>query len=91
MTRSRKISIAAFSLALAVCLQGCGRRGPLEPPPGVAGVEVPATTGVYGGLTSTSGLAPIDAASVAPPRDAAAAEAGAKTRAPRAFPLDPLL
>lgn len=32
-----------FLGALALCLGGCGRRGPLEPPPGAAATNAPLT------------------------------------------------
>jgi predicted small lipoprotein YifL len=89
---------AVLVLAAVLCLAGCGRRGPLEAPPGSADSGAP-LTGVPDavGLPRNSEVAPIDSASVAPPVDAAGRPIAAPTPAPsgkgppKSFPLDPLL
>ncbi|MGH6934809.1 MAG: LPS translocon maturation chaperone LptM [Methylocella sp.] len=81
-----------FAVAAALLLTSCGRRGPLELPPGapashapLSGVpgdyEVPATAGGLAGQnTATSSGAQPPAAAKQPPR-----------RGPKPFLLDPLL
>jgi predicted small lipoprotein YifL len=95
---ARPALCATLILAAALSLAGCGRRGPLEAPPGSADSGAP-LTGVpdAAGLPRNSEVAPIDSASVARPVDAAAGPAPANPDAPPAktlkktFPLDPLL
>jgi predicted small lipoprotein YifL len=82
----------AFVAAVALSLTSCGRRGPLELPPGVpttnalqtgtpGDYEVPANSGELAGQnTAASSNAEAPAAAKQPPR-----------RAPRPFLLDPLL
>jgi hypothetical protein len=86
-------------LAAALSLAGCGRRGPLEPPPGSVDTGAP-LTGVPDavGLPRNAEVAPIDAASIAPPSVNAngqpipASPGATAPRGPRrSFPLDPLL
>ncbi|MGH6851721.1 MAG: LPS translocon maturation chaperone LptM [Methylocella sp.] len=81
-----------FVAAIALSLASCGRRGPLEPPPGapasnapLAGApgayEAPANPGeVAGQTTGASSGAGAPAAAKQPPR-----------RPPKPFLLDPLL
>jgi predicted small lipoprotein YifL len=86
---------AALVLAAALSLIGCGRRGPLEPPPGAPATNAP-LTGVPDAAAlpkNNTEMAPMDAAS-APAAGAAgsASPAPAPAKAPaRPFPLDPLL
>ncbi|WP_156898186.1 LPS translocon maturation chaperone LptM [Methylocapsa acidiphila] len=87
------------ALALcALCLSGCGRRGPLEPPPGAAASNAPLTgtpDAVQGPKNSPDPSAPN-------PAVAAEAQAEGKTEPAKALPpratvppkpffLDPLL
>jgi predicted small lipoprotein YifL len=81
------VLVAATALSLA----SCGRRGPLEPPPGaaVSSAPVAGTPGDYGAPANSGELAGQNtaASAVAPP-------GAAKTAPPRArkpFLLDPLL
>ncbi|MGB6374793.1 MAG: lipoprotein [Methylocella sp.] len=81
-----------FVAAIALSLASCGRRGPLEPPPGApasnapptgtpGGYEAPANPGELAGQNSaaSSGAEAPAAAKQPPPR------------APKPFVLDPLL
>ncbi|MGH6829720.1 MAG: LPS translocon maturation chaperone LptM [Methylocella sp.] len=81
-----------FVAAMALSLASCGRRGPLEPPPGVPAssapltgtpgdYEAPANPGELAGQNTTAGAEapPPGTAKKAPPR------------APKPFLLDPLL
>jgi predicted small lipoprotein YifL len=84
---------AALFLAALLSLQGCGRRGPLEPPPGASPATAPQAKVEDSGLPKNSEIAPIDAASTSsgtgqgqPANQAPPAKAP-----PRPFPLDPLL
>jgi predicted small lipoprotein YifL len=79
-----------FVAAIALSLASCGRRGPLEPPPGAAVASAPATgtpedygapaNELAGQNTATSSGAEAPAAATQPPR-----------RVPKTFLLDPLL
>ncbi len=95
MTRIRPLFRAAIVFAVALSLIGCGRRGPLEPPPGAADANAPASA-PDASLPKNTEIAPVDAASVAPsPGQAAAANpapaSSATTPVKKSFPLDPLL
>ena len=81
-----------FVAAIALSLASCGRRGPLEPPPGAPAsnapltgtpgdYEAPANPGELAGQNTAAGVEapPPGAAKPAPPR------------APKPFFLDPLL
>ena len=86
------LAAVVFAAAIALSLASCGRRGPLEPPPGaaVSSVPVTGTPGDYeapanpgelaGQNTVTSSGAEAPAAAKQPPR-----------RASKPFLLDPLL
>jgi predicted small lipoprotein YifL len=90
---------AAICLAALLSLQGCGRRGPLEPPPGASPATAPQAKVDESGLPQNSEIAPIDAAST--PSGPVAATAGGQGRPtsqappakapPRPFVLDPLI
>jgi predicted small lipoprotein YifL len=101
------IRIAVCFVVLALSLQGCGRRGPLEPPPGSAPTNAP-LTGVPDQYTTPRSAAELpgfvpqasgasaDANVVAPGTPnapaAPASPAPPPVKAPaRPFPLDPLL
>lgn len=72
---------AAICLAaLALLLAGCGRRGPLEPPPGAA-VANPPPAAVQDANKPDLAAENAAGATPAPPR----------AKAPRPFVLDPLL
>jgi len=85
------VPAVVFVAAMALLLASCGRRGPLEPPPGAAvsnapvtgtpgDYEAPANPGELAGQnTATSSGAEAPAAAKQPPR------------APKTFFLDPLL
>ncbi|MGB8901087.1 MAG: lipoprotein [Methylocella sp.] len=81
-----------FAAAIALSLASCGRRGPLEPPPGAPAsnasltgtpgdYEAPANPGELSGQNTAAGAAP-------PPPGAAKP---APPHAPKPFVLDPLL
>jgi predicted small lipoprotein YifL len=81
-----------FVAAIALSLASCGRRGPLEPPPGAAVSNAPltGTPGDYG--------APANPGELAGQNTATSSGAGAPTAAkqppphvPKPFLLDPLL
>ena len=81
-----------FAAAIALSLASCGRRGPLEPPPGAAVSNAP--------LTGTPGdyEAPANPGELAGQNTATSSGAGAPTAAkqppphvPKPFLLDPLL
>ncbi len=79
----RTIFRAAICLAVALSLQGCGRRGPPELPPNAATPGAPAN----GAADASKGEAGSSSAT-----DASAAKPAAVVKAPpRPFPLDPLL
>jgi len=90
---------AAICLAALLSLQGCGRRGPLEPPPGASPATAPQAKVDASGLPQNSEIAPIDSAST--PSGPVAATAGGQGQPtsqappakapPRPFVLDPLL
>jgi predicted small lipoprotein YifL len=99
---ARPIAHALVFTALALALTGCGRRGPLEPPPGSPASLAP-LTGVpdqYAQPRSVADLPGENAAGVVvtqppapsqtPPQPAGDNPAPAKTHL-RPFPLDPLL
>ena len=95
MTRFRHALCAVVLLATVLPLAGCGRRGPLEPPPGAADTNAP-LTGVpdQNGLPRNAETAPIDSAAAPQPSAGAGGETSPTTapaRAPKTFPLDPLL
>jgi predicted small lipoprotein YifL len=85
-----KLGALLLVAAMALSLASCGRRGPLEPPPGAPSSNAPltGTPGDYGAPanelagqnTATSSGAEAPAAAKQPPR-----------RAPKTFLLDPLL
>lgn len=82
--------------ALALSLAGCGRRGPLEPPPGAAATNAP-LTGTPDAFTlpknTAEPLAP-SAAALGEPRSTNKTEPAQPAPAPaahRPFFLDPLL
>jgi predicted small lipoprotein YifL len=86
------LAAIVFAAAIALSLTSCGRRGPLEPPPGASISNAP--------LTGTPGEyeAPATPGELAGQNTAAASNAKAPTaakqpprRAPRPFLLDPLL
>ncbi|MGH6800720.1 MAG: LPS translocon maturation chaperone LptM [Methylocella sp.] len=88
----RKCGAIVFAAATGLSLASCGRRGPLEPPPGAptsnapltgtpADYEAPASPGELAGQnTATSSSAEAPAAANQPQR-----------RPPKPFFLDPLL
>jgi predicted small lipoprotein YifL len=88
VTCFRNIFHAALIVTAAFALQGCGRRGPLEPPPGAPATSAPApSVAEDASLPKNTEMAPIDAASTP-----AAHPAPPPAKAPaRPFPLDPLL
>ncbi|MGO9674198.1 MAG: LPS translocon maturation chaperone LptM [Methylocella sp.] len=95
MTRYRHTFRAALALAAALSLLGCGRRGPLEPPPGASATNAPLASVPNAGLPTNTETAPIDAAATP-----AAASIGGSAPSPlpppakapaKPFPLDPLL
>jgi predicted small lipoprotein YifL len=98
VTRFRHTLRAVLLLAAVLSLAGCGRRGPLEPPPGSADTNAP-LTGVPDqyGLPKNAETAPIDSAAVSQPatdaagKTAPASPAAPPAKAPKPFPLDPLL
>lgn len=87
MTCHSHIFRAAVCLAFALSLMGCGRRGPLEAPPGSTPVNAP--------LSGVPEASQQPRSELALPGDATAASAEpASTPAkapPRPFILDPLL
>jgi predicted small lipoprotein YifL len=80
--RKKPITFMLAAAALAISLVSCGRRGPLEPPPGASASAAP-------------GGAPVNAST--PPGGAAAAPGAQPATAPatrvpkKPFFLDPLL
>lgn len=98
MTCFRHTFRIALVLAAALSLIGCGRRGPLEPPPGAPATNAPAT-GVADDVSlpkNNTEMAPMDAASTPGAGAAGAATSASPAPAPakapaRPFPLDPLL
>jgi predicted small lipoprotein YifL len=88
VTCIRHILRAAIIVTAALSLLGCGRRGPLEPPPGAPATNAP-LTGVPDAvsLPKNTEMVPIDAES-APAVNPAPPPAKAPARP---FPLDPLL
>jgi predicted small lipoprotein YifL len=95
VTCFRPTFCAALVLVAALCLAGCGRRGPLEPPPGAPTTNAPLTNVPSAALPANTETAPIDAASTPADADIGGAAGGAippPTKAPaKPFPLDPLL
>jgi predicted small lipoprotein YifL len=88
VTSIRPILRAALILTAALSLLGCGRRGPLEPPPGAPATSAPApSVNEDASPPKNSEMGPMDAASapaanpVPPPAKGPA----------KPFPLDPLL
>jgi predicted small lipoprotein YifL len=86
---------AALVLAAALSLIGCGRRGPLEPPPGAPATNAPLASSPNAGLPTNTETAPIDAAATP-----AAASVGGSAASPlpppakvpaKPFLLDPVL
>ena len=83
-----KLGALLLVAAIALSLASCGRRGPLEPPPGAPASNAP--------LTGTPGdyEAPANPGELAGQNTAASSAAAAKQpprRAPKPFLLDPLL
>ena len=79
-----------FAAAIALSLASCGRRGPLEPPPGAPASNAPltGTPGDYEAPANPGELSGQNTAAGAP------GQAGAKQtppHAPKSFLLDPLL
>jgi predicted small lipoprotein YifL len=83
-----------FAAAIALSLAACGRRGPLEPPPGAPASNAP-LTGTPGNYEAPANPGELSGQNTATSSGAAApAQAGAKQappRVPKPFPLDPLL
>jgi predicted small lipoprotein YifL len=86
-----KLPAIVFAVATALSLTSCGRRGPLELPPGAPSshapltgtpgdYEAPANPGELAGQNTATSSAEPPAAAKQPPR-----------RAPKPFLLDPLL
>ncbi|HEX3495824.1 MAG TPA: lipoprotein [Methylocella sp.] len=81
-----------FAAAIALSLASCGRRGPLEPPPGAPASNAP-LTGTPGGYEERANPGELAGQNTAAP-SAAEAPASAKQlprRPPKPFLLDPLL
>jgi predicted small lipoprotein YifL len=81
-----------FAAAIALSLASCGRRGPLEPPPGaaVSSVPVTGTPGEYEAPANPGELSGQNTAAGAPPPPLGAAKP-APPHTPKPFLLDPLL
>ncbi len=82
-----RIAFFLFLAALAPVLASCGRRGPLEPPPGavVSCAPVTGTPGEYQSAANPGELSGQTSTSSAPTAKPCA------NKAPRPFFLDPLL
>jgi predicted small lipoprotein YifL len=80
-----------FAAAIALSLASCGRRGPLEPPPGAPASNAPlaGTPGEYEAPANPGELAGQNTAAGAPPPPGAAKPV--PPHAPKPFLLDPLL
>lgn len=85
-----KAGAIVFVAAVAVSLASCGRRGPLEPPPGAAVPSAPlaAAPGGYGNPGETAGEA-VPAPAAGQPSEPATPAAARVPKRP--FALDPLL
>jgi predicted small lipoprotein YifL len=81
-----------FVAAIALLLASCGRRGPLEPPPGapVSNAPLTGTPGDYEAPANPGELAGQNTAAGAEAPPAGAAKK-APPHAPKPFVLDPLL
>lgn len=75
-----RLCLYAFSILAALALAGCGRRGPLEPPPGAAAPAAPPTAKTAGSNVTEGKTHPEETT------------APATEKAPRRpFLLDPML
>jgi predicted small lipoprotein YifL len=83
----------ALVAAIALSLASCGRRGPLEPPPGVPTVSNAPLTGTPGDYEASANPGEPARQSTAAPSGAEAPAAAKQPlrRAPKPFLLDPLL
>jgi len=81
-----------FVAAIALSLASCGRRGPLEPPPGApaSNALLTGTPGDYEAPANAGELAGQNSATSSGTEAPAAAKQPAR-RAPKPFLLDPLL
>ncbi len=86
------IPAIVFAAAIALSLASCGRRGPLEPPPGAPASNAPltGTPGEYEAPANPGELAGQNTAAGAGPPPPGAAKP-APPHAPKPFVLDPLL
>ncbi len=98
----KKLGIVVCIAALGLSLAGCGRKGPLQPPPGVpedqaAPLINPTTSGTLdanNSLASKESNSPIPNAGTPQPGDTTAAQPATTkplVKPKRTFPLDPLL
>jgi predicted small lipoprotein YifL len=89
----RFTAVAVISLVAAVALTGCGRKGPLDPPPGAAPTPAPASTKPASGA-SLNPMAPAetgDKKRAEPPVFTSAGKPVAITAPKRPLPMDWLL
>jgi predicted small lipoprotein YifL len=84
--------VAVISLVAAVALTGCGRKGPLDPPPGAASTPAPATAKPASGA-SLNPMAPAETGDkrANPPVFTSAGKPVAITAPKRPLPMDWLL